>query len=402
MATGGQVHLKQPAAVPDVQGATTLQVLRIAGPDHHASQSTVTVRHRWARLIARMLASMVVVAVPFFVIAGLRPTLLEGWGVAVEMLAAALLIGIAAAVAGLTIRPMIALSRAAARVESGDLSVRVVPGGSVETRLFGQRFNAMVERLAGMKLQLRREVSESAARLSAVAEQLAGVTMDQTTAATETSSSMEEVARGTVLIADSAAGIGRQAAEVRGKIAGAQVELKAAGQGVDALTRKVGEIEDILVLIDDIADQTNLLALNAAIEAARAGEAGRGFAVVADEVRRLAERSKAAAAQIASLVEGAITQTRATALGIETRSQQLALWVSLLVVMAEAGGRVQAAIEAQRSVVEHAVDAVEQIAMNSRAVAATAKEIAAAASQQDELAADLALSTGENEALRGH
>lgn len=388
------MELKQAAPISDVHGATTLQVLRIGEPDHQDIASTATAHHMWDSLFVRMLFSLLAVALPFFVVAGLIPRLVAGSGGGVEIVAAAILIGVAAGVAGLTIRPVMALSRAAARVDSGDLSVRVIPAGSAETRLLGQRFNAMVEQLAGMKLQLRSEVSESAARLSTVAEQLARATMEQTTAATETSSSMEEVARGTVFIADTANGIGRQAGEVRGKITGAQAELIEAGEGVRALTQKVGEIEDILVVIDDISDQTSLLALNAAIEAARAGEAGRGFAVVADEVRRLAERSKAASAQIATLVEGARTHSQATVRAVETRGQQLAQWLSMMGAMAEAGGRVTVALQEQRAAVERAVEAIEQIAVNSRAVAATAQQIAVAASQQDELAADLAWSSG--------
>jgi methyl-accepting chemotaxis protein len=94
-----------------------------------------------------------------------------------------------------------------------------------------------------------------------------------------------------------------------------------------------------------------------------------------------------------------MTQTRTTALGIETRTQQLAMWLSMLASMAEAGGRVQAAIEAQRLAVEHAVGAIEQIASNSRSVAATAQEILITAGQQDKLAADLAFSNGERESL---
>jgi methyl-accepting chemotaxis protein len=307
-----------------------------------------------------------------------------------QLFTTVLLVGFAIGLAILTTRPIVALSRAAASVESGDLTARVNLKGGGEVRRLGDMFNAMIERLSLVLFRLRGEVTESAGKLSAVSEQLAAATLEQTTAATATSASMEEVARTSASIADTVDRVAIQAGEVQANLELAQTDLRASGDRTLALAGRVNEIEGILDLINDIADQTNLLALNAAIEAARAGDAGRGFAVVADEVRRLAERSKAAAGQIAKLVEGAQSQSSETVMALEKGVKQMERGLVMMRAMTEVSGQVQLASQQQRASTQEVVLAIEHIAEGSRAVAITAQEIAAAAARQGMLAADLA------------
>jgi methyl-accepting chemotaxis protein len=397
------VELKKPVsplAVPTTR--PNVRLLSIAPPEAEITASPgLPYEALWNSFFARMLLNLLAVALPFLIIAGLVPNLLASWGVGPQVLALVLLICITALTARLMIRPLSALSRAAARAESGDLSARVVPSGSTEARRLGHAFNSMLQQLSAIQLRIRGEVAAAASQLAQAAQELASATQEQTMAATQTSASMEELSRSAVSIAGNVASVTNQASDIRTRIAGAQTELVVSLERVHELSKRVREIEGILVLINDIADETNLLALNAAIEAARAGDSGRGFAVVADEVRRLAERSKAAAAQIETLVGAAQLGASATVTAVEGRSRQMELWLSMMVKMADASGQVQLATEDQRSAVDRAVEAIEQIAASSRFVSETAKEIALAATRQGDIAAELAGSSGRGDAVRG-
>ncbi|HEY2703606.1 MAG TPA: methyl-accepting chemotaxis protein [Candidatus Dormibacteraeota bacterium] len=310
---------------------------------------------------------------------------------------ALLLTGFAVVFARRTTRPITELSQAADRVAAGDLSVRVHPGGAAELVRLGAAFNGMVQRLSDLVERLRIASADSAGsalRLSSASEQLAASTVEQSSAATETSASMEELARAAGSVAQTLDEVAAQAEETRQSLEQAQEDMRVSSERTLSLATRVTDINAILTLINDLSDQTNLLALNAAIEAARAGEAGRGFAVVADEVRRLAERSKTSAGEIGHIVQGTQAETNATVMAMEKGAKQMQAGLALMERVVESCAQVRMTTQQQRSATEQVVSAMEQVTVSSRQVSATAQEIAAAAAAQAGLATDLDVAVG--------
>jgi methyl-accepting chemotaxis protein len=199
-------------------------------------------------------------------------------------------------------RPLEKAASVAGRIAEGDLTVRIdVTGKDEAGRLLGA-MRDMAQRLAQVLGEVRDGASALAAaagQVSAASQGLSQGTADQASSVEETTASLEEMS---ATIEQNSAH-SRQMEQMALK--GAQ-HARESGEAVKETVEAMSTIADKITIVEEIAYQTNLLALNAAIEAARAGEHGRGFAVVATEVRKLAERSRAAAQEISGLAENSV------------------------------------------------------------------------------------------------
>jgi len=241
----------------------------------------------------------------------------------IAVLTLLIIIGLALLIAGQITKPIIKVVNMIKDIAQGegDLTKRLEADSKDEIGDLAKWFNTFMDKLHDIIYQVAlntEQLSSAANEISSSAEQLSTGSKEQTNQTAQVATAVEEM---TATIVETSKNTGEAAekakeAATQSQEGGRLAEDTSRGMeeivessnttahNIEGLAEKATAIGEIIKVIDDIADQTNLLALNAAIEAARAGEQGRGFAVVADEVRKLAERTTKATKEVAETIKG--------------------------------------------------------------------------------------------------
>jgi methyl-accepting chemotaxis protein len=266
-----------------------------------------------------------------------------------------------------------------------DFSSRVKGDYKGDHQILKNSINTVCESLSTALTEVNEAVQATASasnEISSSTEQMAAGAQEQSAQATEVAGAVEEMTK-TIYETTKNTGQATEASKNSGKVAkegGHVVEetihgmnriaevVRKSAETVQALGKSSDQIGEIVQVIDDIADQTNLLALNAAIEAARAGEQGRGFAVVADEVRKLAERTTKATKEIATMIKQIQKDTSGAVESMEEGTKEVEVGKQLA---EKAGKSLQEIIHGA----EQVVDIVTQVAAASEEQSSAAEQI---------------------------
>lgn len=264
----------------------------------------------------------------------------------------------------------------AEKVAGGDLTVDVLIRSDKDA--LGHSLSDMVNRVSDVisgVLSSTSNMASATEEVSATSQTLSQGANEQAASVEETSASLEEMAGTITQNADNS----RQAESMAGKM------VKDANEGGDAVKQAVQAMKDIadkIVTVEDIAYQTNLLALNAAIEAARAGEHGMGFAVVANEVRKLAERSQSYAGEISNFAKSSVTVA-------ERAGELIAEIIPNIMKTADLIREIAAASQEQSQGVDQINSAVSQLDKVTQQNASASEELSSMAEELTGQAQDL-------------
>jgi len=340
--------------------------------------------------------------------------------IAISVAAFIIGIGIAMFISRIISKPVQLVSRAAEEVANGNLAVeKINVKNKDEIGELAASFNAMTTNLRDLIFQVSstsEQVASSAEEMMASADQTNAATNQVATAIQEVASGAEtqsknteesaravgemsigiqRVAETTSTVAESAQDTSKQALVGHESLEKVINQMKSINQSTNEtnavikdLDKKSAEIGKIIEVITGIADQTNLLALNAAIEAARAGEHGKGFAVVADEVRKLAELSRQSAGQISGLVE-VIQKDTHRVVGMMNKGT---VEISTGTQLVEETGKTFN--EILRSI-EHVSSEIQEVSAISEEMSASVQQVNASIEEVTRIARSSVASTGE-------
>ncbi|UVI31253.1 methyl-accepting chemotaxis protein [Paenibacillus spongiae] len=303
-------------------------------------------------------------------------------------------------------RPLNKVMNVVGKVAEGDLNERLNIRTKDEIGHLARSVDGMVDnlrRIVGSILHSSENVSAASQQIYASTEEIASGNASQADAAqainelfSDLSSAIHSVAQNTEAaseLSNTTVTVAREGSDV---IQSSAESMNAVSTQMSRLEEDSQRIGEIIEVIEDIADQTNLLALNAAIEAARAGEQGRGFAVVADEVRKLAERSGDATKQIAGIIKGMQDNTRMSVNAVQESvrfSRQTEDAFRKIVTMVNDSGHmvmeIAAASEEQAAQASSVILAVENISAATEENAASSEETAATAQSLAKLSEEL-------------
>ncbi|HMK43507.1 MAG TPA: methyl-accepting chemotaxis protein [Dissulfurispiraceae bacterium] len=279
------------------------------------------------------------------------------------------------------------------KIADGDLTVRIESTGTNETGQLLQAMKTMVDKLRGVVGDIRQASSSVAAgshQLSASSEEITRTMSEQSSRSSQIATAAEEMSQTVVDVARNASSIAQSSSEAA-SIAhkGANVVNQSVAESrtvadtvnksalvIQTLGEKSKQIGEIVAVINDIADQTNLLALNAAIEAARAGEQGRGFAVVADEVRRLAERTAKATSEISQMIGAIQGEVDNAVHAMNTTNKQVDVGLRHSVEAGEQLGAIVESVSSLQHMVQQIASATEQMSSTSEAISGDIQAVA--------------------------
>ncbi|MFN3532376.1 MAG: methyl-accepting chemotaxis protein [Candidatus Brocadia sp.] len=249
------------------------------------------------------------------------------------------------------------------------------------TFIFTARIMNLLKGLVGELTTGSSQVLSASEQISASSQSLSEATSEQAASIEETSSTMEEISSMTKQNADNAAEASKLAKLCNNTVEHGSATVTEMNDAMKKISESSGKIADIIKIIEGIAFQTNLLALNAAVEAARAGEHGRGFAVVADEVRNLAQRSSTAAKDITALITDSVKKAEIGTELVKKTREVFSNMVTQVKKVTDLVNEIATASEEQTHGIEQISKAIQQLDQVVQQNAANAEETAAASEE---------------------